>query len=218
MRHRLYKYFTERKWADAFLDGEMLFRSLAYFRDYEDENVRGDRNEGNAIFRPSGGLIINNQTQRTTFTLPEFAFESKANQEEILVFCVSRSLTDELRDRFEAVACVEILRVPTLCERLWRSLPPNATRYARRVEYYDEGDGAGTRWALPDQIATSKFKGYKWQNEFRFVFSLTDALGFEKGTSRLVRGETLEPPKPAEHHEHLVKTGSLRGICHLHEL
>jgi hypothetical protein len=107
-RHVLYKHFTERKWADAFLDGEVLFRSPAYFRDYGDENVGRDTNEGNAIFRPPGGLIVNNQTQRTTFALPEFAFESKANQEEILVFCASRSLTDELRDRFEAVACVEI--------------------------------------------------------------------------------------------------------------
>jgi len=28
MRHSLYKYFPERKWADAFLDGEILFRSF----------------------------------------------------------------------------------------------------------------------------------------------------------------------------------------------
>jgi len=34
MRHSLYKYFIERKWAEAFLDGEVLFRSLAHFRDY----------------------------------------------------------------------------------------------------------------------------------------------------------------------------------------
>jgi hypothetical protein len=46
MRHNLYKSFTKRKWADLFLDGEVLFRSLAYFRDYEDENVRKDKNEG----------------------------------------------------------------------------------------------------------------------------------------------------------------------------
>jgi hypothetical protein len=40
MRRNLYKYFTELRWAEAFLDGEILFRSLAHFRDYEDENVR----------------------------------------------------------------------------------------------------------------------------------------------------------------------------------
>jgi hypothetical protein len=164
------EYFTERKWADAFLDGEVLFRSLAYFRDHEDERVRKDQTEGTAVFWPGGGLIINNQTQGTTFTLPGFAFESAANQEEILVFCASRSLTDELRRRFEAVVCVEILRVPTLCGRIKRALPANATFHAGRVDYYDEGEGPGTRWALPDQIAMSKLKSYEWQVEYRNYF------------------------------------------------
>ena len=217
MRRSLYKYFTKRKWADAFLDGEVLFRSLAYFRDYEDENVRKDRNEGNAVFRPPGGLLITNHTQGTKFTLPDFAFESAANQEEILVFCASRSLTDDLRRRFEAAACVEILRIPTLCEAIKRVLPANTTFFARRVDYYDESDGPGARWALPDQIATSKFKTYQWQNEFRVIFCETDALGFEKGATRLVRGGAKEAPKPAEHHQCLVKVVSLRDICRLHE-
>jgi len=34
--NRLYKYFSEKKSAEAFLDGNLLFRSLAYYRDYED--------------------------------------------------------------------------------------------------------------------------------------------------------------------------------------
>jgi hypothetical protein len=60
MRHSLFKYFSERKWADAFLDGQVLFRSLSYFRDYEDGNIRGDCKEGTATFRPPAGLVINN--------------------------------------------------------------------------------------------------------------------------------------------------------------
>ena len=42
------KYFSERQWAERFLDGEILFRSLSYFCDYQD-NEGGDRNE--ALFR-----------------------------------------------------------------------------------------------------------------------------------------------------------------------
>jgi hypothetical protein len=133
-----------------------------------------------------------------------------------LVFCASRSFTDELRKRFEAVVCVEILRIPTLCERIKRALPANATFRAGRVEYYDESEGGNPRWALPDQIAMSKFKSYQWQDEFRFIFCLTDALGFEKGALRLVKGEARDP-KPAEHRDYLVKTQSLRDICRLHE-
>lgn len=124
MRHSLYKYFSDLKWANAFLDGEILFRSLSYFRDYEDKNVRGDQNEGVAVFRPQRGLIVTNQTQGTTFTLPDHAFESAANQEEIFVFCASRSLSNELRERFEAVACVEILNIRSLCSRIETALPP----------------------------------------------------------------------------------------------
>ena len=58
-RRNLYKYFSERKWAEAFINGEVLFRSLSYFRDYEDNSVREDHNEGTSIYRPEGGLIVN---------------------------------------------------------------------------------------------------------------------------------------------------------------
>jgi len=40
------QYFSECQWAERLLDGEILFRSLSYYRDYEDSEVRGDRNEG----------------------------------------------------------------------------------------------------------------------------------------------------------------------------
>jgi hypothetical protein len=148
MRHSLYKYFTDRKWADAFLHGEVFFRSSAYFRDYEDENVREDKNEGNSVYRPESGLLITNQTQGNTFTLPGFAFESTVKQEEVLVFCVSRSLTDELRMRFKAVAWVEILKIQTLYERIRKALPLDATFRAGRVEYYDPNEAPNPRWTL----------------------------------------------------------------------
>src|SRR5271165_6782063 len=65
MRHRsLFKYYADRRWAEAFLSGKLLFRSLAYFRDFEDKDIRRDQNEGTAVYRPEGGLIINNRTQQ----------------------------------------------------------------------------------------------------------------------------------------------------------
>jgi len=218
MRHSLYKYYSDRKWAEEFLDGNILFRSLSYFRDLEDEAVRGDRKEGTAVYRPQGGLLINNQTQGKTFTLQCQAFESTANQEEIFVFCTSRSLSDELRDRFQAVVCVEILKIPALCERIKVALPSEATFHAQRVGYYNETEGGNSRWALPDQIAASKFRNYSWQNEYRFIFCLTDALGFEKGAARIVKADVLERPKPAEHHDYPLATKSLRDICRLHQI
>jgi hypothetical protein len=224
-RRSLYKYFSERKWAEAFLRGEVLFRSLSYFRDYEDRNVREDRNEGTAIFRPEGGLVVNNITQGTTITLPGHAFESLANQEEIFVFCLSRILADELCQGFKATVCAEILNVGAFCNRIEAALPPTAIfpgppghkRIGHRVEYYQETEAANPRWALPDVIATSKLHNYGWQDEFRLVFSLTEALGFEKVALRVTHGSDKKPPNPAEHHCWPVSAGSLHDICRLHE-
>jgi hypothetical protein len=152
MRHSLYKYYSNRKWAEAFLDGQILFRSLSYFLDYEDKNARRDQNEGTSVYRPEGGLVINNLTQGTTFTLPRHAFLSKAKQEEIFVFCASRSPSDEHREKFDAAVCVEILVIKTLCDRIEAALPPGATFRGQRVKYYQEAEGGNPRWALPDKI------------------------------------------------------------------
>lgn len=226
-RHSLYKFYPDRKWAEEFLDGKPLFRSLACFRDYEDNNVREDQNEGAAIFRPSGGLVVNNLTQGTTFTLPDFAFKSAVKHEEIFVFCTSRSHTDELRRRFNAAVCVEILDIGVFCNRIEKALPNTAkfpapagrpARIGRRVEYYPETEGGKPRWALPEVIATSKLDSYAWQDEFRLVFSLTDALDFEKVNTQLIHdSHPREAPKPAEHRLYHVKAQSLRDICKLHE-
>src|SRR5437763_456736 len=56
---------------------------------------------------------------------------------------------------------------------------PGRTRIGQSVEYYGETYNCTPRWALPDVIAASKLKTFSWQNEYRLVFSLTDALNFE---------------------------------------
>ena len=226
-RRRLYKYFSERKWAEAFLDGSILFRSLSYFRDLEDQNVREDDKEGVSIFRPEGGLIMHNKTQGTTLTLPGHGLETVVKQDEIFVFCASMSLSDELRESFNAVACVEISDVDAFCDRVTGALPWNSKfpgprgheQIGKDVEYYCEGGDCNPRWALPDVIATSKREIYAWQDEFRLVFSLTDALDFEKIVGRIVPPGTPRPlQNPDEHHTYRVKTTrSLRDICRLHD-
>ncbi|CAB3753048.1 hypothetical protein [Paraburkholderia solisilvae] len=222
---RLYKYFDKRQWAEAFLDGKLLFRTLAYFRDYEDNNVRGDEREGTAAYRPNGGLLINNITQGTTFRLPDHAFESSAKQDEIFVCCLSRSLTDELRREFKAVACVEILDVPAFCSRVTAALPaattfpgaPGKTKIGWRVDYYDESKPANPRWALPDQIAIAKPKNYARQDEFRLVFSSTDAFAFENVAVRIAHASTKNAARPDVHHPCHVTAESMRDICRLRE-
>jgi len=217
MRHRLYKYYTERKWAEAFLEGEIFFRALSFFRDYEDANVRKDQNEGVNRFRPPLGLVGYNNTQGRSFTLPHHAFESSARANEIFVFCVSTVLGETLRERFDAVTCVEILKIREFCDRITAALPPTATFFARRVQYYKPTDPPEARWALPDLIATSKVDNYAWQSEYRFIFSLTDALGFEKVTTVLRSDHGTPDANAMQHPTCLVKTRSLGDICRLRE-
>ncbi|MGC9973598.1 MAG: hypothetical protein ABSE56_23765 [Bryobacteraceae bacterium] len=215
MKRSLYKYFSEQIHAEAFLNGQMLFRSLAYFRDNED-SARGDEYEGTSKFLPDGGLMVHNQTQGTTFSL-QMALESSVKADEVFVYCFSRTLSAEIAREFNAVACVEITNIAALCARVRAALPSTATFRARAVDYYPQSQGGNPRWALPDNIATSKLDHWASQDEYRFVFSLTDALGFEKVELRLIDRKNRLPAKPAEHLTQLLSVRSLGDICILHD-
>jgi len=215
MRRSLYKYFSELKYAEEFLNGQILFRSLAYFRDIEDA-TRGDEYEGTSKFQPDGGLQVHNRTQGIIFTLP-MAFESSVKADEIFVCCFSRTLSANIAREFNAVACIEITKIATLCTRIQAALPSTATFKARAIDYYAQSQGGNPRWALPDNIATSKLDHWAYQNEYRFLFSLTDALGFEKVELRLIDRKNRSPAKPAEHLTHPLTVRPLRDICILHD-
>jgi len=47
-----YRYFSELEWAEQFMDGSLLFRSLSHFKKIEDGEVRGDLREGAISFQP----------------------------------------------------------------------------------------------------------------------------------------------------------------------
>lgn len=217
LQGHLQKYYDDRRWAEAFLNGEILFRSLSYFRDYEDENIRRDRSEGTSLFQPENGLVINNLSQGTKFTLPDHSFQSSAKADEIFIFCASRSHSDERYKKFGAVARVEILDIASLCGRVKRALPADAVLRGQPVAYYSAAENPTPRWAFPEQIATSKLADYAWQEEFRVVFSLTGALGFEKVEPRLVQTDARRRQRHTMHQPYLLKVGCLSDICRLLE-
>jgi len=171
---------------DALLSGEVFFQSLGHFRDYEDDSIRGDEHEGTSVYKPPEGLLVTNYARGTRFLMPGWSFESTADQEAILIFCTSRVFSPELWSRFKAVACVEILNIARFCARIREALPDETSFLGRRVMYYRAIE-SGPRWALPDDIATSKLDDYAWQQEYRFVLATPSALEFEKTELRLVR-------------------------------
>jgi len=123
---------------------------------------------------------MHNQTQGYTQVIPAGVFRANAKSEEIFILCAANSMKDELRVRFEAECCVEILRVATLCARIEAKLPAGSTFTAKALSYYSKNDEIGIRWAFPDKITFEKTDFYSWQDEYRFAFSTTDALALEK--------------------------------------
>lgn len=215
MRRSLFKYYSQIKYAEALLNGEVFFQSLGYFRNYEDDNTRGDELEGTSVYKPTEGLLITNQTQRTQSVLHGWSFESTANLEEILVFCTSRVLSPELWKRFKAAACVEILNTARFCARIEEAREAN-TFYARPVTYYPPTEAPNPRWALPDVIATSKRDEFAWQREYRFVLATPSALEFEKAKMQLIRRVSKDPPNSSPHTKKLLKIRNMEDICRLH--
>ncbi|HXK40266.1 MAG TPA: hypothetical protein VJ837_05525 [Candidatus Paceibacterota bacterium] len=65
MRKRLSRFFDQVQWAEKMMHGSMRFRSLAYYRDYEEQAARGDGNEGTSVFRPDAGLPITKEKHQT---------------------------------------------------------------------------------------------------------------------------------------------------------
>jgi hypothetical protein len=179
--------------------------------------VRGDEQEGTSVYKPAEGLLVTNHTQGTSVLMPEWSFESTANQEEILVFCTSRVFSAELWNRLNAVACVEILNIARFCARIEHALQPEQIKlFGRSVTYYQATEAPNPRWALPDLIATSKLDCFSWQHEYRFVLATSSALEFEKTQLRLVRRRSREQRDSSLHAKTLVKARSMRDICRLH--
>jgi hypothetical protein len=149
-----YRYFTEIKWAEKFMDGELRFRTLSHFKKIEDGEIRGDAGEGSISYKPEGGLIMHHQGK--SFTFPGGIFGSAVKTAEIFILCGSNSMTDDLRIRFEAKACVQIMRQTSFCQRIQYELPRTATFRAEPVVYYSPANEPGAKWACPDMIAFSK--------------------------------------------------------------
>src|SRR5207245_2570143 len=178
------------------------------------------------ISRPSGGLAGRNHTKGRDFLISNGAVEFFAEAGEIFVYCMSKSRSQELRERFNAVACVEVLDAKSFGRRVQKSLPwkavfggrPGHERLGHHVAYYNVTDNPTPRWACPDLIATSKLESYRWQDEFRLLFSLTDALRFENISGRIVVGNASRAPDPSEHHVYDIDVGSLSDIAILHDL
>lgn len=216
----LYKYIPS-KYVDAFVQrGEVLFRALSYFRDYEDEHVRGDEFEGTKLHRPENGLEITLTKTQEKFTMPH-SFESSANEDDIFVFCLSTVLSSALAVEFKTSTCIEIHRPAKFLSEVRAALARRASIKSKmlvhgEVKYYSKEEPPIVDWALPEKIAMSKLRNYESQHEYRIAFAVNDAFRVENTRLRLVAPGDRRAPRSFAHPERLFKLGSLKDACRVH--
>jgi hypothetical protein len=219
--HPLFRYFSEQN-AHAFLTkGEILLRSLSYFRDYEDQGVRSDEYEGTLLHRPNEGLRIKLSGSGEEVTIP-YTFESSAREDAIFVYCMSTHLDNNIAKRFQAHIAVEITDPVKLIALMRNAMSLRSRLRAEKliygeVKYYELHEPPIVDWALPERIAMRKRKSFEWQREYRFAVPLGDAFKVEQVQTQLVPLGVQRNQRAQSHPSICLRLGSLSKICRIHK-
>jgi hypothetical protein len=211
----LYKYLP-REYAEAFvLRGELLFRSLFYFRKLEHAE-RGDEVEGVHIDAPNTPVLLENLTTGTSVS-GAFRFLNSVDQERVFAFCCSTELRLDLFERFHADACVRILRTLPLFSRCalsaaWKFPLADPGFIHKAVEYFDPAGPAVRNVKDPLNLPFFKHIGFSAQREYRAVFARRGAFKLQE---RIVNpgfsfAEEIELSRASDC---LLSLGSLTGIA-----
>ncbi|NNA99743.1 hypothetical protein [Pseudomonas fragi] len=219
---RLFKYLPS-KYLHSFVGkGEVLFRSLSYYSNYEEMQVRGDRNEGKRVFSPSGGLEVTSTATGKT-SLFQGVFESTVQDRDIFVFCMSKELSPELAIKFTADVCVEIVEPALFLSRIRTALQLRKWVTQGRlihglVDYYSPETKPLAEWAVPERMVMRKTSDYNDQAEYRLAFARGNALQVENVIVQITAasGSGIVLPTLDGHPEHTLKLGSLKKICKVH--
>lgn len=216
----LFKYLPS-KYLEAFVKrGELLFRSLSYFRNYEELQVRGDRFEGKRLFHPQQGLELTKTETGEKVVLP-WAFESSVQDRRILVFCMSLSLSPELAHEFKSDVCVEVHDPAFLLSRVRSALAlrkwvAQARLLHSKVDYYAPSEPPLAEWAVPERMVMRKTSNYVGQQEYRLAFARGDALKVNNVQTQITATPGEAQPTLEGHPEHTLRVGSLAKVCTVH--
>lgn len=218
----LYRYISEQ-WVEPFTHrGDLLFRPLSYYMDYEDDQTRGDEFEGTRVFQPDEGLRISNLSSGKLFDLP-LAHQSTADEDNIFVYCLSTEFSKELADRFRTSVCIEIQEPEKFISKVRAAIPPLHKIQSKHlahgpVNYYPRQEPPIVDWAFPDRIALSKLEAFSWQHEYRLAFAVKDAFDLEKVAVKLVPPGSRPKPRSGIPAGRKVQVGSLLKLCKVHRL
>jgi hypothetical protein len=221
MKQSLFRYISA-EYAETFVHrGEMLFRALSYYRDYEDEGVRSDEFEGTRLHLPLDGLKATKVAIGEVVSVPH-TFESTAKEDDIFVYCLSTTQSDTLAEKFKTTTCVEICEPAKFLALIRNALtrrPSIKSKYLAYgpVKYYAPHEPPIVDWALPDKIALSKPTTFSWQGEYRIAFAVNGAFNVENVQVQLVPPGERKRQKSTGHPKRLLKLGCISKLCKIHQ-
>ena len=211
----LYKYLPE-PFATAFVErGEVLFRSLSYFRKIE-HAARGDGLEGIHLDAPDDPPTLHNLTTGVAI-VDNFRMLNSVDQERVFAFCCSREFTPGLFQAFNCETCV-VIEDPALFFLQCKIAAKKAASVARPgllhrpVEYFAPNRESPLPVRDPRSIPFLKHELFRSQAEYRAVFGLPGGLTLR---SRIALPSfTMDAEiAAAQTHERLLRLGDLRGFA-----
>lgn len=219
-RIELFKYIPS-KYVESFTkEGKILFRNLTYFKEIENDGIRGDELEGthrDEGINGEGGLMTlkDGKKIKTDF------FDNSINSDKIFVFCLSNVYDEKLFDDFKCDACVKITDTRefiNLCRIKVALLKGKISKlYFNNVEYYDFTKQLKMDLKETTNIPLFKRKIYESQNEFRLYFAENDGFKITKKITiknsnpfNLLEDKTSKPKPIIE--DRVLSLGNIRHI------
>lgn len=193
--------------------GEVLFRTLSYFRALE-HAARGDEAEGVHIDAPDNDVTLTTNTGIRS--VGRFRYLRSVRQGDIFAFCSSMVYDDRLFAQFNSDACVVIsdpelffLRCKIAARRPLRLAPPGLIH--RPVSYFIPNREAPLDVTQATNIPFLKHIGFSDQHEYRAVFARPG--GFEM-LNRIVQPQFTFAEEIASAHvyQRLLRIGDLRSF------
>lgn len=208
----------EPQYANAFLRGELLFRSYSYFMRTED-TARHDGFDGRHVDAPTHEVNIEVLSTGKNIR-GEFEFHNICGKPD-KIFCFCSSMNANAIAKFGG-AKIEILDVKELSSRIQKYLTrlgrlirlDSPLPLASAITYYSSTKAAPSKTDVknPRELAFLKRDIYSEENEFRFVFS-------RRGGISLIQKLTTKAYEPADDllsivdKQILLKLGSLNDIA-----
>ena len=170
---KLYKYLPEEYVDDFVTKGNIFFRNLTYFRQYED-NRRGDPLEGFHRDNPDNDVVLYSPNSGK-IAKGDYSYLNSTNTDLIYVFCLSCVIKEELFTEFGTDFCVEISNLSEFSRRLKVGVKRRPFSYSsgliqNNVKYYKDNAPADFDIKNPKNLAFAKGIHYCHQEEYRFVF------------------------------------------------